>query len=778
METLTSMAAAILDSLTPAQREAVEHIEGPLLILAGPGSGKTRVVTHRIAHLVHSGINPSRILALTFTNKAADEMKERVRRLAPDAHVWIGTFHRFCSRLLRRYAQYVGLASNFTIYDTSDSRLALKRALATLPTTLRMTTPERVANQISWLKNHLITPDDYAPRDGNELSAIIKEAYPVYQQELLTANAVDFDDLLLHVVTLLRQSPELRATLDELFRYIMVDEYQDTNLAQYAIVRALSNDHPNLAVTGDPDQSIYGWRGANLRNILDFENDFPHVHVVRLEQNYRSTPNILRVAQWLISNNVRRKRKELFTEIPEGAPVKLTRYQSHVHEADDIVATIAAEVRSRRRRPRDFAVFYRINALSRTFEHALRQHGIPFQIVHGVEFYQRKEIKDVLAYLQLVCNPQDNNALLRIINVPPRRIGKTTLERLSDYARGQGIPLLEAARESDSIPTLPRNAAPRLKAFADLIDSLGRRAGKSVEELLGLILTDTKYLEELRMSDAPEDIERAANVEELLAAAREFDQQYDEADAIGAFLEQASLVNDVDDWNDETDRVTLMTLHAAKGLEFPVVFIIAVEHGILPHERSLHLHEQEEEERRLLFVGITRAKEQLQLSHALTRSHRGGLSHTIPSQFLVELPRGEMEVIEHGVELTPEWQVHGEQDPWSDWHDEDGAKVQPSVDRAVARRPASAPECAAPPSLQTAAQMMASKNSEPALAGTASRHDPDGFEIGMTVVHPEYGPGKIAALSGQGKNRVGTINFATAGQKKFVLAQSLLRPVN
>jgi DNA helicase-2/ATP-dependent DNA helicase PcrA len=782
-EKLTSMAGAIFDSLTPVQREAVEHVEGPLLILAGPGSGKTRVVTHRVAHLVHQGINPAMILALTFTNKAADEMKERVRRLAPDAHVWIGTFHRFCSRLLRRYAPHVGLTSNFTIYDTSDSRQALKRALGVLPSALKMTTPDQVANQISWLKNHLITAEQYTARDSSRLSAILQEAYPAYQRELLSANAVDFDDLLLHVVTLLQQSSELRAALDEAFRYVMVDEYQDTNLAQYAIVRALSSDYPNLAVTGDPDQSIYGWRGANLKNILDFEHDYPDVRVVRLEQNYRSTPNILRVAQALISHNIRRKRKDLFTETAEGVPVRLVRYASYKDEADDIIGTIASEVQARRWRPRDFAVFYRVNALSRAFEHALREHGIPFQIVHGVEFYQRKEIKDVLAYLQLIYNPQDNNAFARIINVPSRRIGKTTLVRLADYARGRGISMLQAARESDNVRSLPRVAPARLQAFAALIDSLSRRATNSAEELLGLILTETAYLEALRQSDAPEDVERVANVEELLAAAREFDQKYDDSDAIGAFLEQSSLVNDIDDWNDETDRVTLMTLHASKGLEFPVVFIVGVEQGLLPHERCLNVPDQEEEERRLLFVGITRAKYQLQLSQSLIRSHRGGLRHTIPSPFLMELPRGEMEVVDVRGAPRPFGLMEYDDEQYGDEFSWRAASAGVTSGRipSAARGPENAPRFDVAPALKTAAQLFAtetSRGAEPPAADSLAPLDPASFEIGMTVIHPQYGPGKVAALSGQGKNRVGTINFATAGPKKFVLAQSPLRPVN
>lgn len=789
-----SSSSAIFDSLTSAQRQAVELLEGPLLILAGPGSGKTRVVTHRIANMVQHGIAPGRILALTFTNKAADEMKERVQRLAPGCSVWIGTFHRFCSRLLRRHAPLVGLDTNFTIYDTQDSRQALKRVLKAIDLPLTMTTPDRVAQQISWLKNHLVTAEDYVPREGHEMSNILKEAYPAYQRELLACNAVDFDDLLLHVVALLRQSPDLRRSLDAAFQYIMVDEYQDTNLAQYAIVRGLSNEYPNLAVTGDPDQSIYGWRGANLSNILDFEKDYPNVTVVRLEQNYRSTPAILRAAQQLIGNNQRRKAKDLFTDNPEGDPVRLRVYGTHKEEAEQIVDEMARQIRSGKKRPRDFAVFYRVNALSRTLEHELRQHGIPYQIVNGVEFYQRKEIKDVLAYLQLIYNPQDNSSLERIINVPPRRIGKTSVTRLAEYAIQYGGGMLDAARQCDSISVIPKATRPKLKQFAAMIDRLSGRMCDSVEEMIGLLLTETGYLDQLRASGTPEDDERAANVEELLAEAREFDESNAEPDVLGAFLDRTSLVNDIDDWDEQTDRVTMMTLHAAKGLEFPVVYLIGVEQGLLPHDRSIGNLDQEEEERRLLFVGITRAQHQLQLSYARIRAHRGGLSHTVPSQFLMELPRHEMDfrdVAGSGMARpVPDDELYY-RDLMDDVRIPDYLQPRQSPDNA---RSSSTPKPALL-GLQTAAELLSSgqvdsecaddsgdttsgRQGENAMSASSDAPvDPNSFEIGMTVMHPTFGLGKIAALSGYGKTRTGTINFATAGQKKFVLAKSPVRPL-
>ncbi len=399
------------DTLTAAQREAVEHIDGPLLILAGPGSGKTRVVTHRIANLLREGISARDILALTFTNKAAGEMRERVAALAPGEPVWTSTFHRFCARLLRQYAGLVGLGENYTIHDTSDSKRAMKRALEELDIDTSFQPPERIAAAVSWAKNNLLTAEHYEPRPGNPLGAIVAKVYPHYQSLLVRANAVDFDDLLLHVATLLRENPELRAELDRRYRYVLVDEYQDTNLAQYTIVRALSIDFPNLAVTGDPDQSIYGWRGANIKNILDFEHDYPSVRVVKLEQNYRSTQHILRAADALIVHNTRRKAKSLFTENDLGRPVELAAFPTQLEESQTIAGRIAAAVRSGQRRPRDFAIFYRTNALSRSLEFALREMGVPYQMVRGLEFYQRAEIKDVLAYLQLINNPRNDVAL-------------------------------------------------------------------------------------------------------------------------------------------------------------------------------------------------------------------------------------------------------------------------------------------------------------------------------------------------------------------------------
>src|SRR5580704_4112165 len=472
----------LLENLTEAQCEAVMHHDGPLLVLAGPGSGKTRVITHRIARMLADGVPGNQILALTFTNKAADEMRLRVQRLAPGSEVWIGTFHRFCARMLRKYAPLAGLEENYTIYDTSDSAAALRRAMAPLHIDAAFTSPESLSRAISWAKNNLITPDQYQPKSGNPLGTVVQQIYPAYQAKLRESNAADFDDLLLHVATLLRESPDVRAALDERYRYIMVDEYQDTNLAQYVIARAMSIDHPNLAVTGDPDQSIYGWRGANLSNILDFEKDFPDVRVVRLERNYRSTKRILHVADELISHNLRRKKKALFTENVAGEPVRLTTYRTHKEEADSIATEIAGEIAAGQRRARDYAIFYRTNALSRSFELALREAGVPYQMVHGVEFFQRQEIKDVLSYLQLVNNPHDEVALRRVINRPARGIGKTTIERLAHHAQHRRMSLLDAAREVRQVESVAARSAKQVAAFVARVDRLLSAVGP-IEEL-------------------------------------------------------------------------------------------------------------------------------------------------------------------------------------------------------------------------------------------------------------------------------------------------------
>lgn len=792
----------LLENLTDAQREAVLHVDGPLLILAGPGSGKTRVITHRIAHLIASGIAPRHILALTFTNKAAAEMKTRLGRLVPGDTVWMSTFHRFCAKLLRGYSEMVGLAPNFTIYDTSDSKQALKQAIADFEIDASYYSPERISSVISTAKNHLITYDRFTPTPGDPLEAVVAKVYPAYEKRLLSACAVDFDGLLLHVATLLRDNPLVREELSARHRYVLIDEYQDTNLTQYAIARALTLERTNLCATGDPDQSIYGWRGANLNNILEFERDYPDVRVVRLEQNYRSTRRILRVAQSLITHNRRRKAKDLFTENDEGAAVRLTQYPNQIEEAQSIARRIAGEIQAGRRRPRDFAVFYRTNALSRTIEDAVRREGIPYQIVHSVEFFQRKEVKDVVAYLQLLNNPRDDVAFGRVVNTPPRGIGDRTIECLADHARDKGLSMLESARQAGLIAAVPKRTAVAVAKFVAMFDRISVILREPVEAILGRTLEESGYRQQLADSQTEGDEERLANIQELLTAAREFDHEHGGEGTLEEFLEHVCLVNDTDDWEAGDDRMTLMTLHAAKGLEFPVVSIVAVEQGLLPHELNRESPHKMEEERRLFFVGITRAMEELWLSHVQIRDFRGRRNYAVPSSFLFELPREEMEIATvqseraaNGFAPLPA-ELDGDSDfmpaPLEDFElaveggdtSFDFGAAQPKsppvkseLDDELPSTPVPTPAPAprirpAGVKFQTAAELAGVAPSAAARPSVAV----EVFEQGMAVMHPEYGVGKILALSGEGISRKATVVFVGFGEKRFVLSKSPLRP--
>jgi DNA helicase-2/ATP-dependent DNA helicase PcrA len=766
----------LLESLTDPQREAVTHCDGPLLVLAGPGSGKTRVITHRIAHLIESGVPPSQILALTFTNKAADEMQRRVAELVPGARVWLSTFHRFGAMVLRRYANYIGLEPNFTIYDTGDSRQTIKRVIEAREINTLNYSPDRLHEAISAAKNKLITADKYEPRASSMLGRVVSEVYPAYQERLLASSAVDFDDLLLHVAQLLYEHAEIRSELDERYRYVLVDEYQDTNRAQYVILRALSTDYPNLAVTGDPDQSIYGWRGADLNNILEFEHDYPNVKIVRLERNYRSTKRILRVADELIGHNLKRKKKQLWTENVEGRAVHLVAYADQDKEAADIVEQIRASVESGQRTPSDFAIFYRVNALSRSIEKALHAAGVPYQMVRGQEFYERKEIKDVLAYCQLVNNQRDDIAFERTVNTPPRGIGRKTIERITERAYRYGMPLLEAARGAFEIESLTKATAVKVAAYVEIIERIASVVHSDVEEVIGTVLEASGYRASLAESDDEQDQNRLANIEELLTDARQFDEKNPGGGRLEEYLERTWLVNETDDLDTETDKVTLMTLHAAKGLEFPVVFIVAVEDGVLPHERVGQHPDELEEERRLAFVGITRAMDELQLSYAVTRDFRGVRRRTIPSSFLMEMSRSEMEMVDLAGTFDPaahlDWDeadddgVHS----WEDW------QVESVSAEPVAEGPAKPAINVAAASIKTAAMLEREAGAKSNTAEDLPRVSPDVFKQGMTVTHPEYGPGKIITLSGADKNRRATIQFATVGQKKIILAHSKVRP--
>jgi DNA helicase-2/ATP-dependent DNA helicase PcrA len=766
--------------LTPSQQLAVERTEGPLLVLAGPGSGKTRVITRRIARIIEQGVDPARLLAITFTNKAAGEMAERVARLLPGTRIWISTFHRFCARLLRSRAGAVGLKSNFTILDDDDQRRIIRAVVKDLDYDPVTFAPDRIASRISRAKNDLITADSFCQareeRIGDLFDSVLVKVYPEYQRRLRESNAVDFDDLLLDVVQILTENPEIRHELDERFRYVLVDEYQDTNLAQYQIVAGLSRDYPNLCVTGDPDQSIYGWRGARIENILRFEADYPQAAVIRLEENFRSTKSILQAADRLIAHNVRRKAKTMRTENAEGAPVEVLQFADSHAEADGIVRVIRAAVETGPMRWCDVAIFYRVNSLSREFETALSRQRIPYQLAGGFAFYDRSEVKDVLAYLRLVVNPQDRPAFLRVVNVPSRGIGDKSLRRLTAWAEANRLTLLEAAARAAECPQIPRRAVAALTDFASAMTEFSEVRSESLRMLLERILERTGYLRFLREGNSPQDLERLANVEELVNAATQFDVGAEGHPTLEGFLETTALVADVDSVDGTADRVTLMTLHSAIGLEFPVVYIVGVEQTLLPHERALRSDDtgEYEEERRLLFVGMTRARERLYLTRTHNRDTRGRTLATIPSEFLREIGVAETVVPSTDSGWMPQSTADGEDHCGPDYDEVSQEPPDEVAGVALASGPvlSNGPlNVAARPRLITGAELLAS-------AAARAAELPPGFSLGMSVRHPQYGLGRIVKIGGFAKNRTITVEFDDDGRNEtFVTGKNPLQPV-
>lgn len=751
----------IFEGLNESQRAAVSHVDGPMLTLAGPGSGKTRVVTHRIAHLLKRGVCPFSIIALTFTNKAAQEMKKRLERLTDDSSVWMGTFHGYCARFLRHYGRLVGINENFSIYDADDSKSAIEQAVLDSGVSLTHLKIGDIIRGIGKLKNSAITPDMIEEPGRSALDHAIHKVYAAYQKQLLTNNAVDFDDLLMHTATILRTNEDLRADLDAKHRYILVDEYQDTNLAQYLIVRGLSLNYPNINVTGDPDQSIYGWRGADISNILNFERDYPGVKIVRLEENYRSTPEILSVADTLIENNRRRKAKRLLPTRESGSKVSLRTYLDARQEAETIADQIASAVLEERAHARDFAILYRTNNQSRLLEQALLKRKLNYQLIGGFRFYHRQEIRDLLAYLRLVNNPTDDISFKRIINVPPRGLGEKTLGQVTELARNREIPMLVALRAAIDRGMLSRKAQTGAKQFLDLYDKLVTQSSDSIVAMLQTLLEETKYIEYLagKKSEAPdESIE--GNVQELISDAAEVDLINEEGSALQQFLEQVSLSSDTDSLTSD-DRVTLMTLHSAKGLEFAHVYIIAIEQDILPHARSRHHNDQLEEERRLFFVGITRAKETLHLSNAMTRGF-GNNQMAAPSPFLMELPRAEMSLADGSDSYASD---DGLDDSWGDsWGDGSESEIPQPLQRKNKR--ARETSWKSFPKMHSGSEIIAAAT----LAGVPV----DDFEAGMRVRHPAYGQGTILSTEGFGPKRMVRIDFDQGDRKSFQLSKSPL----
>lgn len=710
------MMTDLLESLNPVQREAVQHTEGPLLILSGAGSGKTRVITHRIAYLIRNhGVSPFNILAVTFTNKAAEEMRTRLENLIGPSQLWVATFHSTCARILRRDIHHLGYERSFTIYDTSDQQTLIKELIKTLQ--LSLNNPGPVIGEISRAKSNFITPEDYAKRPVGFFEESVAQIYPMYQDFLRENNALDFDDLIKLTVELFDDNPNVLAYYQDKFRYILVDEYQDTNRGQYLFVNALARKHQNICVVGDDDQSIYSFRGADIGNILDFEEDYLDTKVLRLVQNYRSTKNILEAAYYVIRNNQKRKEKQVWTDNKKGSALTLHEATDDTREADYVLQQIR-EWRTRGQKYGDCVIFYRINAQSRTFEDALRGANIPYQIVGGIRFYERMEIKDLIAYMRVIVNPADTVSIKRIINVPRRGIGGTTVQRIEDFAHEEGIPLFEAIQRVGEISTLNNGAKNKVRAFAELIASFNPNdlPARTAEDLLDR----SNYLQTLRSEGTIEAQSREENLGELIAAVTEYEESEPEPTLAG-FLEKITLASDIDSMEDKSDVVTMMTLHSAKGLEFPIVFMVGIEEGLLPHQRSYDSEAELEEERRLCYVGLTRAQEHLYLTHARSRRLYRDLDYRLPSRFIEEIPP---ELVNQG---TP--------------HESPRRPVVSSYD----------PD-------------------EPDLDDEVLSH----YEVGDVVHHATFGRGKITAISGYGFDMRITVRFERGIKKIFAAAHARL----
>jgi len=649
----------IFAGLNPAQKQAVEHTDGPLLIMAGAGSGKTKVLTCKVANLLAKGVAPWSILAITFTNKAATEMRERVDRMIGEGakDVWLSTFHSFCARFLRREVEATGMYKrNFVIYDSSDSQVVIKECLKELNLDPKQYAPSSIQNAISNAKNQLMGPKAMARDAENFFQQKVAEVYALYAKKLRTNNAMDFDDLLMVSVLLLEEHEEIRVKYQNRFKYILVDEYQDTNGAQYQLTKILAAKHHNLCVVGDADQSIYGWRGADIRNIMDFEEDYPEARTIKLEQNYRSTKNILAAANAVIEHNINRKKKELWTENATGEKLTIYEARDERDEAEFIATTVMKQKTIFNASYGDMAVLYRTNAQSRVVEETFMRRGIPYTMVGGLKFYDRKEIKDILAYLRVIYNPLDTVSLLRIINVPKRGLGATTVAKLADFAENNGLTLFDVISSEETLSQIPGITA-RVKKPLELFSTfifqfMGYQSNMRIDDLIEKVLEESGYLRELQEEKKPENESRIENLKEFVGVARDFQKTEDNPN-LENFLSTLSLVSDIDNAELEDDRITLMTLHSAKGLEFPTVFMVGMEEGLFPHSRTLMDENEIEEERRTCYVGITRAQRKLYLTCAQQRTIYGKTSMSTPSRFLEEIPE------EYTERLVPRVNAYG-----------------------------------------------------------------------------------------------------------------------
>lgn len=750
----------LLAGLNENQAEAVRCINGPLLIIAGAGSGKTRVLTVRLAYMLRSGIDARQVLALTFTNKAAGEMKERIGHLVGAStarSIWAGTFHSIFARILRQYAERVGYTSAFTIYDTDDQTAAIKAVMNQLGISQQVLPPSGVRSRISSAKNSMISWQEYARSAKSVLEQQTGQIFEQYERRLRLSNAMDFDDLLNVTIRLLRDNPDVLATLQERFRYIMVDEYQDTNRSQYTVVSMLAARHGNLCVVGDDAQSIYRWRGAEIRNILDFDRDYPKAQVVRLEQNYRSTKTILAAAHSVIKRNATQLKKELWTDNSEGEKITVLACRDDREEAEMIARTIRSRMASHGYSPKDVAILYRTNAQSQALEDALRRSNMAYHIVSGVSFYKRKEVKDALAYLRILVNPDDAESILRVINEPARGIGNTSIERIQSYAVQHGITFHAALQQIDRVPLMQARTVKAVSEFIGIIDRHRELLNELPPATLAQAYIEATGLPQMyRLQQNEEALDRWNNIERVLDHIAE-QQELDESLTLVTYLEQIALISDADDPELGNNRIAMMTMHAAKGLEFPLVVIAGLEQGLFPLAKAEQDPEEQEEERRLLYVGMTRAREQLVLSYAEKRFRFGEITYSRPSMFLAEIDKATIAPSGRsmtGSEVTPQRPLK--------------APYQQTPGRAGSARGASAIEH------NEYSQIPVPKRytsvSQPASRRQAEQQAAPTVRVGQRVKHPMFGSGTISAVTGGGQTEKATVLFDNGQRKQLMVA--------
>ncbi|TOY70166.1 DNA helicase PcrA [Leuconostoc citreum] len=747
VETLTN-------GMNNKQAEAVQTTEGPLLIMAGAGSGKTRVLTHRIAHLVQDlNVFPWRILAITFTNKAAREMRERIAALLSEdvaRDIWVSTFHALAVRILRRDGEAIGLAKNFTIIDTSAQRTLMKRVINDLNLDTNQYDPRTILGMISNAKNDMLRPRDYAKAADNAFQETVAEVYTAYQAELKRSQSVDFDDLIMLTIDLFQSAPEVLARYQQQFEYLHVDEYQDTNDAQYTIVNLLAQRSKNLAVVGDADQSIYGWRGANMNNILNFEKDYPNAHTVMLEQNYRSTQNILDAANAVINHNNERVPKKLWTENGKGDQITYYRAQTEHDEANFILSNIQQLRETKHMAYSDFAVLYRTNAQSRNIEESLVKANMPYSMVGGHKFYERKEILDIMAYMNLITNPDDNAAFERVVNEPKRGLGATSLTRLRELANRLNVSYMKAIESIELAPSITTKAASKFLTFAEMMHNLRQQSEfLNVTELTELVMTQSGYRQMLAEKNDPDSQARLENLEEFLSVTKEFDDKYqpedpESIDPVTDFLGTTALMSDLDDFEEGDGAVTLMTLHAAKGLEFPVVFLIGLEEGIFPLSRAMMDEDLLEEERRLAYVGITRAMKKLFLTNAFSRLLYGRTQANEPSRFIAEISPELLETAYSGLS-----------------RDKTQKKTLP-FDRKMQRA--------------TATTYQATPVTK--ITNGVTGGDQTSWSTGDKVSHKKWGVGTVISVSGRADDQELKVAFPSEGVKQLLAAFAPIQKVD